>query len=301
MELVASKEDITLRLDEALTKRGIAKSRTAVQKMIKDGLVLVNGKKEKAHYALEEGDVITYSLPEAESSSLTPEDIPLDIVYEDEDLLIINKPAGLVVHPGNGHHEGTLANGLLFHISKLANIDDPVRPGLVHRIDKDTSGLLAVAKTDLAFDSLTSQLSDHSMHREYLALVKGIIKENEAKIDAPLGRDPKSPIKFKVDVINGKEAITTFKVLKRFPSDNVTLISCRLYTGRTHQIRVHLDYIGHPIVGDLLYGENNKALYDKGQLLHAYRLILKHPKNQKTMSFYAMVPDYFSSIIAKLN
>ena len=191
-------------------------------------------------------------------------------------------------------------NALKFHEDSLANEDDPVRPGLVHRIDKDTSGLLVVAKNDAALEYLSSQLADHTMHREYMALVMGLIDEEDGKIDAPIGRDPKSPTKFAVNTHNGREAITFFHVEKRY-KENLTLISCRLLTGRTHQIRVHLDYIHHPLVGDPLYGAGNENVYKKGQLLHAYRLTFLHPRTHEEVSFEAPLPDYFSELLATLH
>ncbi len=288
------------RLDEAVFALGWTLSRTKASALIKEGKVKVNGKFEKAHYLLEEGDEIEAEEAEQKPSSLKAESIPLQIIYEDEDILIINKPAGMLVHPGNGHEDGTIVNALLGRGGDLAQKGDLVRPGIVHRIDKDTSGLLAIAKTDLAFASLSKQLSDHSMHREYLALVKGIIYEDEGKIDAPIGRDRKSPTKNCVDLRNGKESITYFSVKKRFRKSDVTLVDCRLLTGRTHQIRVHMEYIGHPVIGDPVYGSGNRKLYDKGQLLHAYRLTLTHPKSGKQMSFEAPLPEEFESILSSL-
>lgn len=288
------------RLDETLVLFNIAPSRSKIQAMIKEGLILVNGKREKAHYILQDGDIVKYQLFTEKPLDVKGEDIPIDIVYEDSDLLVINKPAGLVVHPGNGHSSGTLVNALLFHEDKLASSSGANRPGLVHRIDKDTSGLLVVAKNDFAYEELAKQLVGHSMHREYIALVRGIIEENDAKIDAPIGRDPSHPTKFAVNGRDKKEAITFFHVEKRFSVSQTTLIDCRLFTGRTHQIRVHLDYIGHPIIGDPLYGSNNRIIYNNGQLLHAYRLTFVHPRSQKEVTFSCPLPQYFSNILAKL-
>lgn len=284
------------RLDEVLTDAGAAPSRNKVQSLIKDGKVSVNGAQESPHYWLRLSDIITYQEYTSKQLSLKGEDIPLNIVYEDEDILVINKPAGLVVHPGNGHWSGTLVNALIYHEDSLAHEDDLVRPGIVHRIDKDTSGLLCIAKNDFAFEGLASQLRDHSMHREYYALVKGTIYEDDGKIDAPIGRDRARPNRFAVDIVNGKEAVTFFHVEKRF-QEPYTFLSCRLLTGRTHQIRVHMEYINHPVIGDPLYGTGNKTLYNKGQLLHAYRLTFVHPRSHKEVTFEAPLPDYFRDIL----
>ncbi len=298
--IIVDENNVGKRLDEFLFEREVAPSRSKVQTLIKEKKVLVNNCQEKSHYNLRLADVITYEKYTNKQLTLEGENIPLNIIYEDEDILIINKPAGLVVHPGNGHESGTLANALVYHEKNLSNKDDNVRPGLVHRIDKDTSGLLAIAKNDEAELYLKSQLSDHTMHREYIALVNGIIDENSAKIDAPIGRDPKSPVKLCVNVAKGRESITFFNVLKRY-SENVTLISCRLLTGRTHQIRVHMDYIGHPVIGDPVYGFNNCSLYNKGQLLHAYKLTFKHPKTHEFVTFEAPLPAEFNDVLAKLH
>ena len=289
------------RLDEACFSLGYYLSRSLAQKAIKQGLVKVNGKPEKPSYLIKGNEVIDYQPLEAPKADLKGEDIPLDIVYEDEDVVLINKPQGLVVHPGNGHFEGTLVNALIGREEKLYEESDPNRPGIVHRIDKDTSGLLLVAKSERAFLSLSKQLSTHSMHREYMALVKGIISEDDGKINAPIGRDRLHPTKMAVDVDHGKESITYFHVIKRYYKDDVTLISCRLLTGRTHQIRVHLEYIGHPVIGDPVYGSGNRKLYDKGQLLHAYRLTFVHPKDEKERSYEVGLPPYFEDVLKKLS
>ncbi len=299
-QLIVDKKDVGRRLDEYLFEREVAPSRSKVQNLIKEKKVLVNNHQEKSHYNLRLADVITYEKYTNKQLTLEGENIPLNIIYEDDDILIINKPAGLVVHPGNGHESGTLVNALVYYGKELSSKDDEIRPGLVHRIDKDTSGLLAIAKNDEAELYLKSQLSDHTMHREYIALVNGIIDENQAKIDAPIGRDPKSPVKFCVNVAKGRESITYFTVLKRY-SEKVTLVSCRLLTGRTHQIRVHMDYIGHPVIGDPMYGLNNRSLYDKGQLLHAYKLTFKHPKTHEFVTFEAPLPDEFNEVLEKLH
>ena len=287
------------RLDETLTSSGFYPSRSVAKKMIVEGKVTINGKVEKPHYNLRENDLLValeYSAPKAD---LAGEDIPLDIVYEDDDVLLINKPVGMVVHPGNGHYEGTLVNALIGREMALSE-GDPDRPGIVHRIDKDTSGLLLVTKNDNAYRKIQEQLSTHTMHREYYALVKGIILEDDGKINAPIARDKNRPTRNCVDVLHGKEAITFFHVEKRYTESEVTLVSCRLLTGRTHQIRVHMDYIGHPVIGDPLYGTGNRRIYDAGQLLHAYKLTFIHPSSGKEMSFTAPLPEHFEKVLSSL-
>ncbi len=286
------------RLDEALFSYGDFLSRSKAKEAIEGGHVFVNGKKGKPSLRMEEGDVVEYEVPEAPASTLQKEDIPIEVIYEDEYLAVINKPAGLVVHPGAGHASGTLLNGLLYKYEELD--EDSTRPGIVHRIDKDTSGLLVIAKTDEALLGLQEQLKDHSMHREYLALVNGLIKEDEGEIIAPLARDKESRVKFAVD-LSGKEAITFFKVKQRFPRKRVSLVDCRLLTGRTHQIRAHMEYINHPVIGDPLYGKGNRVIYDKGQLLHAYRLSFTHPITKKELSFEAPLPAHFQKVLESLD
>ena len=235
---------------------------------------------------------------EDQPSDLKPEYIPLDIVYEDSDIIIINKPRGLVVHPGAGNKDLTLANALMFYTKNLSSINGEFRPGIVHRIDKDTSGLLAVAKNDYAHNELAAQLKNHTMQRIYVALVHGVIHEEEGKIIAPLARDKKNRLKMAVDLHEGKEAVTHFKVLRRYQSS--TLVECRLETGRTHQIRVHFEYIRHPLVGDPLYGKKKDALYQGGQLLHAKALTLIHPRTKEVKTFACALPAYFEEILKNL-
>ena len=285
------------RLDEALFAFGAALSRSKCQKLIKEGKVWVNGKAENAHYPVAEGDEVEYEPYVEPSSDLEPEDIPIKVVYEDEDILIVDKPAGLVVHPGAGNPNHTLVNGLL---GKFALADDPTRPGLAHRIDKDTSGLLAIAKNDAALLNLQAQLKDHSLHREYLALVDGIIEEARGKIIAPLARSKENRLKQAVDVENGKMAITHFQVEKRFLKDRCCLLRCILETGRTHQIRAHLEYIHHPIIGDERYGKGNKRFGATHQLLHAQKLILTHPRTGERMEFSCELPSDFQTILDSL-
>lgn len=295
----ASSELTGKRLDEALFAFGAAKSRSKCQTLIKQGKVTVNGKAEKAHYPLEEGDVVSYEDYVEPPTDLIPEEMDLHVVYEDDDIIIIDKPAGLVVHPGAGNYDGTLLNGLLFHYGeKLAPASG--RPGLVHRIDKDTSGLLAVAKTEDALLCLQAQLKDHSMHREYVALADGIFQEKRGKIIAPLSRDKDNRLKQAVDVENGKMAITHFEVMQVYPVDRVSLLRLVLETGRTHQIRAHLEYIGHPIIGDQVYGKGNRRLGAKRQLLHAEKLILTHPRTGQRMCFESELPLDFKEVLDRL-
>lgn len=296
--LITNSDYIGLRLDKVLVLELKDRSREFIMRLIDEGEVLVNDKKAKNSYRVKENDEITINIPEAKSLDATPQDIPLDIVYEDDDIIVINKPRDLVVHPSNGHEDGTLVNALLAHCTNLSGINGVKRPGIVHRIDKDTTGLLVVAKNDYAHEFLAKQLEDHTLHREYIALVKGVIKEEDGKIIAPIGRDKYNRQKMAVDVKNGKPAVTHFHVLKRF--NQYTLISCVLETGRTHQIRVHMNYIGYPIEGDPVYGPKSHLLFDKGQLLHAEKLILIHPKTKKKMTFSAPLPKDFQDVIDNL-
>lgn len=296
--LITNSDYIGLRLDKVLVSELKDRSREFIMRLIDEGEVLVNDKKAKNSYRVKENDEITINIPKAKNLDATPQDIPLDIVYEDDDIIVINKPRDLVVHPSNGHEDGTLVNALLAHCTNLSGINGVKRPGIVHRIDKDTTGLLVVAKNDYAHEFLAKQLEDHTLHREYIALVKGVIKEEDGKIIAPIGRDKYNRQKMAVDVKNGKPAVTHFHVLKRF--NQYTLISCVLETGRTHQIRVHMNYIGYPIEGDPVYGPKSHLLFDKGQLLHAEKLILIHPKTKKKMTFTAPLPKDFQDIIDNL-
>lgn len=296
--LITNSDYNGLRLDKVLVSELKDRSREFIMRLIDEGEVLVNDKKAKNSYRVKENDEITINIPEAKNLDATPQDIPLDIVYEDDDIIVINKPRDLVVHPSNGHEDGTLVNALLAHCTNLSGINGVKRPGIVHRIDKDTTGLLVVAKNDYAHEFLAKQLEDHTLHREYIALVKGVIKEEDGKIIAPIGRDKYNRQKMAVDVKNGKPAVTHFHVLKRF--NQYTLISCVLETGRTHQIRVHMNYIGYPIEGDPVYGPKSHLLFDKGQLLHAEKLILIHPKTKKKMTFSAPLPKDFQDVIDNL-
>ncbi len=288
-----------LRLDKALVTFLPDKSRSYLSNLITLGHVLVNGKVEKASLKVKEGDEISVDIPESVPLQVQKEDIPLDIVYEDKDILIINKPQGMVVHPSAGHHEHTLVNAIMNHCTDLSGINGVIRPGIVHRIDKDTSGLICIAKNDKAHEFLAEQLKDHTMSRTYICLVRGIIKENSGTIDMPIGRHPVQRQKMAVVREGGKDAVTNFKVLKRFT--NHTLLECSLVTGRTHQIRVHLSEIGHPVEGDPLYaGKNYDKIYKGGQLLTAVKLKLIHPSTKELMEFEIKLPDYFEFIIDSL-
>ena len=299
MKILINHEYSNLRLDKALTLIYPDRSRTYIANLIDEGLVKVNGKILKSSYKLTINDEIEIVFKEVQPLDVKKEDIPLDIVYEDQDILIINKPQGLVVHPAPGHYEHTLVNAILNHCNDLSGINGVARPGIVHRIDKDTSGLICIAKNDDAHNYLAMQLKDHTMNREYVALVKGVIKENHGKIDLPIGRDPRDRKKMAVNKENSKEAITYFDVIKRF--NNYTLVKCKLVTGRTHQIRVHMAYIGHPVEGDPLYNKKNAtSLISTGQLLVAYKLNLIHPRTKKEVSFEIPLPQYFLDIINKL-
>lgn len=289
-----------LRLDKALVSFCPDKSRSYLSILISDGHCLVNGKIEKSSFKVKEGDEISLEIPENKVLEVKKEDIPLDIVYEDNDILIINKPQGMVVHPSVGHHEHTLVNAIMHHCSDLSGINGVIRPGIVHRIDKDTSGLICIAKNDGAHEFLAEQLKTHTMARTYIALVRGVIKENSGTINMPIGRHPTNRQKNAVVRDGGKEAITNFKVIKRFASH--TLIECSLVTGRTHQIRVHFSEIGYPVEGDPLYaGKNYDKIYKGGQLLTAIKLKLIHPSSKELMEFKIELPDYFKAIIDSLD
>lgn len=288
--------DQTGRIDKVLTSLEPEITRSQLKNLINDGHVTVNGQAVKPKYKVQAGDKISLVKPEPQSLELTPENIPLDIVYEDDDVIVVNKPQGMVVHPAPGHPNHTLVNALLYH-SPLSTINGTFRPGIVHRIDKDTSGLLMVAKNDLAHQSLAEQLRNKTNKREYLALVYGQIKEDEGTIDAPLGRNPQDRKKQAV-VKGGRHAVTHFKVMKRY--DNFTLVKCILETGRTHQIRVHMKYIGHPLVGDPLYGPR-KVIGKDGQFLHAALLGFKHPRTGKELVFEAPLPENFQKMLDKLD
>lgn len=283
------------RIDKQLGHHFTQFSRSQLQHWIADGHVLVNGQQVKPKYKLNVGDLVEVIPEEPKKIDLEPEKIPLDIVYEDDDVVVVNKPQGMVVHPAPGHPDHTLVNALLYHCP-LSTINGEFRPGIVHRIDKDTSGLLMVAKNDMAHRSLAAQLKAKTNQREYVALVHGVIKEDQGTVDAPLGRSLKDRKKQAV-VADGRHAVTHFKVLERF--NHYTLVSCRLETGRTHQIRVHMKYIGHPLAGDPLYGPR-KTLAGNGQYLHARLLGFKHPRTGKELVFTAPLPAYFQQMLDRL-
>ncbi|ANZ58183.1 pseudouridine synthase [Fructilactobacillus lindneri] len=285
-----------IRLDKIISDNYTDLSRSRAGNLIKENHVLVNEKIEKPKYKTKYEDVITVAIPEPKKLDLEPENIKLNIVYEDDQVIVINKPQGMVVHPAPGHLNHTLVNALLYH-TKLSSINGTIRPGIVHRIDKDTSGLLMVAKTDIAHKSLSQQLKNKTSRRKYIALVHGNIKEDRGTIKAPLGRSPKDRKKQAV-ITGGRNAVTHFKVLERFGSD-YTLIQCQLETGRTHQIRVHLKYINHPLVGDPLYGPR-KTIKGHGQFLHASELGFKHPTSGKEMDFSSQLPIIFETTLKNL-
>ena len=287
------------RLDAFLARAGEGLTRSAAQKLLEQGLVLRNGKPGKKNDKLTPGDVVEYTIPEAKPVDIVPTEIPLDIVYEDEDLLVINKPKGLVVHPAAGHSDDTLVNGLLYALGDdLSGINGELRPGIVHRIDKDTSGLLAVAKNDFAHTMLASQLKDHTMARTYEAIVVGTFREDSGTEDAPIGRHPTDRKKMCVTQRNSKPAVTHWEVVQRYRG--YTHIRCRLETGRTHQIRVHMAYIGHPILGDTVYGRKKPELGQDSQCLHAGALCFQHPRDGHPVMVFAQLPPYFQEVLDKL-
>ena len=287
------------RLDAFLARSVPDLSRSAAQKLIEEGLVTRNGKPGKKNDKLNVGDAVSYEIPEPKAVDIAPKEMPLDIVYEDDDLLVINKPKGLVVHPAAGHSDDTLVNGLLYALGDdLSGINGELRPGIVHRIDKDTSGLLAVAKNDLAHTVLASQLKDHSMARTYEAIVCGVMKEDSGTVDVPIGRHPSDRKKMCVTQRNSKPAVTHWEVIRRYRG--YTHIRCKLETGRTHQIRVHMAYIGHPILGDTVYGHKKPELGQSSQCLHAGTLCFAHPRDGHPVVVYAELPQYFQDVLKKL-
>ena len=299
MNIKINKENVGKRIDSFIPIVQKDISRSMVQKLIEQNDIKVNGKKTKHSYKLKLNDEIEIIIPEAKEIDLKAQDIPLDVIYEDNDIIVINKPKGMVVHPANGNPDGTLVNAVM-NLCKdsLSGIGGEIRPGIVHRLDKDTSGAIIVAKNDKAHIALSEQLKNHEIKKTYLALVRGIIKENEATINMPIARSKKDRKKMDVDK-DGKEAITHFKVLERY-KNKYTLLQINLETGRTHQIRVHLSHIGYPIIGDEVYSNGKNEWNVSGQCLHAWKLEFKHPITGKKISLEAEIPEYLKNIIKEL-
>lgn len=298
MENISFTLDEDGRIDVMVSIKCPSVSRSYAKRLIEEGNIKVNGKEIKANYKAKRGEEVEIFLPEPDPIEAKPQDISLDIVYEDDELVVINKPRNMVVHPAAGNESGTVVNAMLYHCKgNLSGINGAMRPGIVHRIDKDTTGLLVIAKNDEAHKFLSSQLQGHTLHRVYYALVNGNIKENEGEINAPIGRSPKDRKQMAV-VKDGREALTYFNVIERFSA--YTLIKCRLKTGRTHQIRVHTKYIGHSIVGDKTYGIRNERFSLDGQLLHAGEIKFIHPKSKKELSFTCPLPNDFERVLSVL-
>ncbi|EEK71892.1 Uncharacterized RNA pseudouridine synthase ylyB [Bacillus mycoides] len=293
VQVTVAEEQKSERIDKFVAEINSEWSRSQVQQWIKDAVVTVNGKSVKGNYKVKGNDEITVTIPEPEELDIQPEDMNLEVYYEDADVLVVNKPRGMVVHPAPGHTKGTLVNGLMHHCTDLSGINGVMRPGIVHRIDKDTSGLLMVAKNDMAHESLVNQLVEKTVTRRYKAIVHGVIPHDKGIIDAPIGRDKKERQSMTVDE-NGKNAVTHFQVLERFK--DFTLVECRLETGRTHQIRVHMKYIGYPLAGDPKYGPK-KTLDMNGQALHAGILGFNHPRTGEYIEFEAPIPEVFEEAL----
>lgn len=296
IDIVVEEGTPSQRLDKYISEQEDL-SRSRIQGLLSEGVILVNGVACKANYKVKPKDHITASFDDEMEMEAIPEEMDLDIRYEDEDVIVINKPKGIVVHPALGNQTGTLVNGLLYHCKDLSGINGVLRPGIVHRIDKDTTGLLIVAKNDAAHASLSKQLQNKSVNRLYYALVHGVIEHEFGTIDAPIGRDVKDRQKMAVTATNSKDARTHFKVIERF--DGYTLVECRLETGRTHQIRVHMQYIGHPVVGDEKYSYR-KTMQTNGQLLHAHQLTFVHPRTNEKVTVEAELPEQFANILEEL-
>ena len=299
IRLEADESYMDERLDKFLSAVLPDQSRSYLQKMIKDGSVLVNGKAQKASYRMEDQDEVLVDLPELKEPEIEAENIPLDILYEDDDLLMVNKPKGMVVHPSAGHLTGTLVNAVMYHCKdRLSGINGVMRPGIVHRIDMDTTGVLVICKNDKAHNHVAAQLKEHSITRKYRAIVHGVIKEEEGTVDASIGRHPVERKKMAAGVKNGKRAVTHYRVLQRFR--NHTYIECQLETGRTHQIRVHMASIGHPLLGDTVYGPAKNPMHLQGQTLHAQVLGLIHPSTGEYLEVEAPLPEYFEKLLKSL-
>ena len=297
---IIEKENNGARIDRFLADAAPELSRSRIQKLIKDAHITVNEKPVKSNYRLLTDDVISLSIPELKEPDILPEALPLDILYEDRDVIVVNKPKGMVVHPAPGHYTGTLVNALLYHCKdQLSGINGDLRPGIVHRIDMDTTGSLIVCKNDLAHQNLSEQLKEHSIHRIYIAIVHGNIKENEGTVNAPIGRHPTNRKKMAINEKNGKPAITHYKVLERF--SNYTYMEFKLETGRTHQIRVHMASIGHPLLGDTVYSSGKSPFKTQGQTLHAMTIGFIHPRTNEYMEISAPLPEYFLKILKSLH
>jgi len=286
------------RIDAFLASQNPDLSRSQVQKIIEDGRVKVNGRTVKKNYKLKPNDLVVFSIPEPENISLEPQNIPLSIIYEDGDIIVVDKPRGMVVHPAPGNYSGTLVNALLYHCRDLSGINGVLRPGIVHRLDKDTSGVIVAAKNDFAHRRLAEQIKKHDFKRIYTALVHGTVMQNRGIIEAPIGRDPKDRKKMAVVFKNSKPAVTCFRVLERFK--DYTLLELELKTGRTHQIRVHMAYLKHPVVGDTKYGRRKNEFGIEGQVLHAKTLGITHPRTGEYMEFNAELPEYFKEILKQI-
>ena len=300
MDYTITNEQENLRIDKYLAQTVPDISRSYLQKLVADGQVLVNGVPVKTSYKLKSGDIVQVTIPEPEVLQIIPEDIPLDILYEDADILIVNKPKGMVVHPAAGHTTGTLVNAVMYHCKdELSSINGVLRPGIVHRIDMDTTGVLVVCKNDMAHQSLAEQLKVHSITRIYYAIVYDNLPEEEGTIHKPIGRHPTNRKKQAVNVRNGRDAITHYRVLERLQG-KYTLVECRLETGRTHQIRVHMASIHHPLLGDTLYGPAKDPFHLQGQTLHAGVLGFMHPRTGQYVEFRAELPEYFQELLNRL-
>ena len=299
-ELFPEIADSSLRIDKYLSTVNEQLSRSYIQKLLKSGLVLVDGKPVKASYQVDEGDVISLDIPEAVEPEIEPENMDLGILYEDQDVILVNKPKGMVVHPAAGHYSHTLVNGLMYHCKdQLSGINGVMRPGIVHRIDMDTTGVIIACKNDMAHNSIAAQLKEHSITRRYQAIVHGVLKDDAGTVEDPIGRHPTDRKKMSINYNNGKSAVTHYKVLKRFRQ--YTHVECRLETGRTHQIRVHMASIGHPLLGDLVYGPGKCPIPGlQGQTLHAGVLGFIHPRTGEYMEFTAPLPEYFAKLLNTL-
>ena len=298
MELIVS-TSCKIRIDKYLADACPDLTRSFIQKLIEEENITINGKSCTKKDSVSDGDVIICEIPKPKELSVSEENIPLEIVYEDDSLIVVNKPRGMVVHPANGNYEGTLVNALLYHCKgRLSSINGVIRPGIVHRIDKDTSGILLVAKTDAAHLSLAEQIKEHSVKREYVALLDGVIKDEGGTVDKPIGRSEKDRKKMAITLKNSRNAVTHYTVLERYAG--YCLVKCRLETGRTHQIRVHMASLGHPVTGDTVYGAKKQKLFQHGQLLHAKTIGFIHPKTGEYMEFTSELPIEFSEVLRKL-